>query len=82
MSQQEETKRVPSTISRRQFLKATAAATAAIGIATPILAACTAVPAAPSAAPAGEGAAPSTAVADVMYWDMVWGPPEYVDTGK
>ncbi len=78
MSQQEETKRVPSTISRRQFLKATAA----IGIATPILAACTAVPAAPSAAPAGEAAAPSTAVADVMYWDMVWGPPEYVDTGK
>ena len=78
MSQQEETDRVPSTISRRQFLKATAA----IGIATPILAACTAVPAAPSAAPAGEAAAPSTAVADVMYWDMVWGPPEYVDTGK
>jgi len=78
MSQQEETKRTPATISRRQFLKATAA----IGIATPILAACTAPPAAPGAAPAGEAAAPSTAVADVMYWDMVWGPPEYVDTAK
>jgi multiple sugar transport system substrate-binding protein len=77
MFQQDDVKRSPSTISRRQFLKATAA----IGIATPILAACTAVPAAPAAAPAGE-AAPSTSVADVTYWDMVWGPPEYVDTAK
>jgi multiple sugar transport system substrate-binding protein len=77
MSQHEETQRKAAGFSRREFLKATAA----IGIATPILAACTAVPAAPAAAP-GEAAAPSQAVADIMYWDMVWGPPEYVDTGK
>lgn len=81
MSQQEETQRTPSALSRRQFLKAAAA----IGIATPILAACTAPAAAPATggqAAAGEAAAPSTAVADVAYWDMVWGPPEYVDTAK
>ena len=74
MSQHEETQRTVSGFSRRQFLKATAA----IGLATPILAACTALP----AAPAPGGAAPSQAVADIMYWDMVWGPPEYIDTGK
>ncbi len=76
MSQQEETTRTPTpwNLSRRQFLKATAA----IGVVTPILAACAPV----ATAPGGASAPVSEAVPDVEYWDMVWGPPEYVDTGK
>src|SRR5512136_304783 len=67
-------------ISRRQFLKAIGA-----GAATAALAACTpAAPApqptsGPQAKPTSPPAAPATTV---QFWDMVWGPPEYVDTGK
>lgn len=85
MSQQESSKGAVSTLSRRQFLKAAAA----VGVAMPVLAACAPVATSPGGAPAAgatsapaAGSAPAQAVADVMYWDMVWGPPEFIDTGK
>jgi multiple sugar transport system substrate-binding protein len=49
------------------------------------LAAC-APPAAPTGAggqsAAGGAAVPAQAPVEIAYWDMVWGPPEYIDTGK
>jgi multiple sugar transport system substrate-binding protein len=66
----------PGTLSRRNFLKGAAA----IGLGVPLLAAC-AMPVTPTT---GEGgtAAPSAEVTTIEFWDMVWGPPEYVDTGN
>lgn len=67
-------------VSRRQFLKGSVL----IGMGS-MLAACVPPTAAPEAGeqPAQGGeAAPSTAPVDVAYWDMVWGPPEYIDTGR
>ena len=84
MSHEEEKPTVRKTLSRRQFLKGASA----IGLSLPILAACVptapATPAAPSEAQAVQPtAAPAAAEAvSLQYWDMVWGPPEYVDTGK
>ncbi len=73
MSQQEAS-RTNWTLSRRQFLKGAAA----LGLAAPILAACAPV----TTGPGTGAAAPAAAPVAVQYWDMVWGPPEYVDTGK
>ncbi|HXF61398.1 MAG TPA: substrate-binding domain-containing protein [Caldilineaceae bacterium] len=65
-------------LSRRSFLKGAAA----IGLGAPLFAACT-VPTAPTTTTGQEGAAaPATEVKVVEFWDMVWGPPEYVDTGN
>jgi multiple sugar transport system substrate-binding protein len=65
-------------LSRREFLKRASA----IGIGIPLLAAC-AVPAAPGTTGQTEGAAaPAVQPVAIEFWDMVWGPPEYVDTGK
>ena len=61
-------------LSRRNFLKGAAA----LGIGMPLLAAC-AVPVAPATE---GGAAPAAEVYTVEFWDMVWGPPEYVDSGN
>jgi len=62
-------------VSRRKFLKNTAL----VGIGA-ALAACTA-PAAGQPAAAG-AAAPAAAQVEIAYWDMVWGPPAYIDAGK
>ena len=85
MSQQEEASSARRKLSRRQFLKGAAA----LGLSAPILAACVpaaapAAPAAPAATavPAATTAPPAAAAVALQYWDMVWGPPEYVDTGK
>ncbi len=90
MSQQKDPKRTPRIWSRRQLLKCAAA----LGLTAPILAACgpAAPTAAPTAAPAATEASGPTAAptavpvaskaVELQYWDMVWGPPEYVDTGK
>ena len=85
MSQPEEASSARRKLSRRQFLKGAAA----LGLSAPILAACVpaAVPAAPAApaataVPAATTAPPAAAPIALQYWDMVWGPPEYVDTGK
>jgi multiple sugar transport system substrate-binding protein len=64
-----------ASLSRRNFLKA-----AAIGVGVPLLSACVA-PTAPAATQGG-AAAPAAEVTTVEFWDMVWGPPEYVDTGN
>jgi multiple sugar transport system substrate-binding protein len=46
------------------------------------MAAC-AAPVAPAEQPAAaDGAAPGAAPVEIAYWDMVWGPPEYIDAGK
>ncbi len=65
-------------VSRRQFLKS--AALVGIGAA---MAAC-AAPVAPAGGQpaAGGAAAPAAAPVEIAYWDMVWGPPEYIDVGK
>ena len=66
-------------VSRRQFLKG--AALVGMGV---VVTACAPPTGAP--APSGEAAegvvAPAGAPVEIDYWDMVWGPPEYVDTGK
>lgn len=64
--------------SRRDFLKA-----AAIGLGVPLLSACVA-PAAPGTTTEESGAAapPAGEVTTIEFWDMVWGPAEYVDTGN
>lgn len=67
------------TISRRQFLTGLG-----VGAGALVLAACGAQPGASggaSTAPTAGGAA-STASGEVQFWDMVWGPPEYIDTAK
>jgi multiple sugar transport system substrate-binding protein len=64
-------------LSRREFLKRASA----IGIGIPLLAAC-AVPAAPGTTGQTGAAAPAVQPVAIEFWDMVWGPPEYVDTGK
>ena len=65
-------------LSRRSFLKGAAM----IGLGAPLFAAC-AVPAAPATTTGQEeAAAPAAEVKVVEFWDMVWGPPEYVDTGN
>ena len=47
-----------------------------------LLAACAAPsPAAEPEAAAGE-AAQTGAPVEIQFWDMVWGPPEYIDAGK
>jgi multiple sugar transport system substrate-binding protein len=63
-------------LSRRNFLKGAVA----IGLGVPVLAACT-MPVTPTTGQEG-AAAPSAEVTTVEFWDMVWGPPEYVDTGN
>lgn len=67
-----------NSVSRRQFLQGAAL----VGVGA-MVAAC--VP--PTGAPAAsEEAAAGNVVAgapvEIDYWDMVWGPPEYIDTGK
>jgi multiple sugar transport system substrate-binding protein len=75
-------------VSRRAFLRA---AGASAGLA--LIAACSyssgpSAPAAPStpaaagAPTAAPAAAASSGSGEVQFWDMVWGPPEYIDTGK
>jgi multiple sugar transport system substrate-binding protein len=67
-------------VSRRTFLRAMGGAAGAA-----LLAACGGTPAAPSGEqPAAGGAAPAAggAAGEVQFWDMVWGPPEYIDTSK
>lgn len=68
-----------ASVSRRQFLKGAALTGITLG-----LAACIPPTAAPSTGgqPAAGGAAPAAAPVEIDYWDMVWGPPEYIDTGK
>jgi multiple sugar transport system substrate-binding protein len=75
-----------NTLSRRRFLRSLGTGAAA----SALLAACGQAPAAPSAAqPTASGAAQPAAPAaasggagEVQFWDMVWGPPEYIDTAK
>jgi len=76
-------------VSRRDFLRA---AGASAGLA--LVAACSysSGPSAPAAQPTpaaagGPTAAPAAAAAgggsgELQFWDMVWGPPEYIDTAK
>ena len=77
-------KKQQNSLSRREFLKRTAA----LGVGLPtlggILAACVAQPPAqPQAATGGESqAAPAAEPVSVEFWDMVWGPPEYIDSGE
>jgi multiple sugar transport system substrate-binding protein len=85
MSHNGESSRPSKSLTRRQFLKGAAA----LGLSLPALAACVPVTPAPATAPtaASAAAAPTSAPAApgttaIQYWDMVWGPPEYVDTGK
>lgn len=74
MSQKQQLK----SVSRREFLKLTAALGAGAVGAT--VAACAPVMPAPQMA---SGAQPAEApVVEIEFWDMVWGPPEYIDTGK
>jgi multiple sugar transport system substrate-binding protein len=50
-----------------------------------MMAACvppTAAPAPQEQAEQGGAAAPAGAPIELAYWDMVWGPPEYIDAGK
>jgi len=42
----------------------------------------TAAPAAGAVTAAPAAAAASSGSGEVQFWDMVWGPPEYIDTGK
>ncbi len=65
-------------LSRRQFLKG--ATIAGMGV---VAAACAApaAPTTPSSSDSG-GAAPAVEPTFVEFWDMVWGPPEYIDTGN
>ncbi len=68
------------TISRRQFLTGLGAGAGAL-----VLAACGAQPGASGGtAPTAGGAAPAAGggSAEIQFWDMVWGPPEYIDTTK
>lgn len=77
----------PKSVSRREFLKRTAA----LGVGLPalggFLAACGSnqAPASPPQAASGQqsqAAAPAAGAAALQFWDMVWGPPEYIDTCK
>jgi len=72
-------------VSRRQFLRSLGAGAAA----SALLAACggAAAPAgtggaAPTAGTGGAAPAAGGAAGEVQFWDMVWGPPEYIDTAK
>jgi len=78
-------------INRRQFLRSVGVGAAAStllaacgGATTPSGGAATqpAAGAAPGAQPTTGAAAVSGAAGEVQFWDMVWGPPEYIDTAK
>jgi multiple sugar transport system substrate-binding protein len=58
-------------VSRRDFLKVVV-----LGEAATALAGCVPAVATESAA------ATESAVAEIQFWDMVWGPPEYIDSAK
>lgn len=63
-------------LSRRQFLQVAGMSAASVA-----LAACVTPGAAPQAgAGAAEGAA--AGAAEIQFWDMVWGPPEYIEAAK
>ena len=68
-----------NSVSRRQFLKG--AALIGMGV---VVTACAPPTGAP--APSGEAAegavTPSTQPVEIEFWDMVWGPPEYIEAGE
>lgn len=70
-------------ISRRRFLRGLG-----VGAGATLLAACGGTTGTPTGgqatAGAGGAAAPAAggAAGEVQFWDMVWGPPEYIDTAK
>lgn len=64
-------------MSRRQFLRLLSAGTATVG-----LVACAPPAAAPQASSGAQANAPAAAATEIAFWDMVWGPPEYIDTAK
>lgn len=66
-----------ASLSRRSFLQV-----AGIGAATAALAACVAPSAAPQAGASAGASASASGTVDIQFWDMVWGPTEYVETAQ